>query len=122
MGAPKPGGRGRLTVPARAPRKVPPPDERRPRASGGPERDGKGAETTQPASQDDSPGDDVGAVSGETATPRRSKSKSARGRARSDAQSNAVRTEGGLRRPPGFFCSTLSERAGGRRYFRAGCG
>jgi len=24
-------------------------------------------------------------------------------RARSDAQSNAVRTEGGLRRPPGFF-------------------
>src|SRR5437867_4719856 len=25
-------------------------------------------------------------------------------RARSDAQSNAVRTEGGLRRPPGFLC------------------
>jgi len=35
-------------------RKVPPPSGSRPRASGGPERDGNGAETTQPAGQDDS--------------------------------------------------------------------
>ena len=35
-------------------RKVPPPSGSRPRASGGPERDGNGAETTQPAEQDDS--------------------------------------------------------------------
>src|SRR5467141_3445449 len=32
-------------------RNVPPPSERWPRASGGPERTGKGAETTQPASR-----------------------------------------------------------------------
>src|SRR6266487_810541 len=32
-------------------RNVPPPSERWPRASGGPERAGKGAETTQPASR-----------------------------------------------------------------------
>src|SRR2546422_7806969 len=63
-----------------------------------------------PRRQDDSPGDDVGAGSGETATPRRSKSKSVRQRTRSDAQSNAVRTEGGLRRPPGFLPSVLRER------------
>ncbi len=52
--------------------------------------------------EDDSPGDDVGVGFGETATPRGSKSKRRGYRARSDAQSNAVRTERGLRRPPGF--------------------
>lgn len=35
-------------------RKVPPPSGSRPRASGDPERDGNGAETTQPAGEDDS--------------------------------------------------------------------
>lgn len=59
-------------------RNVPPPYERWPRASGGPERAGKGAETTQPAPRMNRAGEDVGAGSGETATPHRSKSKQAR--------------------------------------------
>ena len=84
-----PGDRGRPTVPARAPRKVPPPHRRRPGASRGAERHGKGADTTQPRPRMKRgaqrwrgrwPRRRRGprwAPDGETATPRRSKSKKA---------------------------------------------
>src|SRR6267378_7481619 len=49
--AERPGDRGRPTVTFGSLRNVPPPSEPWPRASGGPERAGKGAETTQLASR-----------------------------------------------------------------------
>ncbi len=62
-------------MPSVALRKVPTPKQRWSGASQGPERAGKGAETTQAMPQDDPSGGDVGMELGETATPHRSKSK-----------------------------------------------
>ena len=109
-----PGDRGRPTVPARALRKVPPPQTQVARRKPGSREGRQGRRHDTAAAKDDArragrrgrwrrmrrgPGVDP---DGETATPHRSKSKSAPSGARSDAQSNAVGTEGGLRRSPGL--------------------
>src|SRR3989454_12162554 len=101
----------RMARPARRPRtadgdpsgllrNVPPPQVRWPRASGGAREGRQGRRNDTARVEDESPGEDVDAGSGETATPHRSKSKQAQC-ARQDAQANAGRTEGGVRRPPG---------------------
>jgi len=124
-----PGDRGRPTVPARALRKVPPPQTQVARRKPGSREGRQGRRHDTAAAEDDARragrrgrwrrmrrGPDVD-LDGETATPHRSKSKSAPSGARSDAQSNAVGTEGGLRRSPGRwspFSGTATFRERGR--------